>query len=113
MRIPSAVVVQIDSVRLSKSRCHVRRMRLSTLGPLFALLGASWFRSLVKVLLLRLGMLVLRRKPCGTSSGTSKVSTNFNGTRLGVATAKVSRRVQYLALLSFWRNGHIHNRQRL
>ena len=39
MRITSAALVLIDSVRLSKSRCHIRRMRLSTLGPLFGLLG--------------------------------------------------------------------------
>ena len=111
MRIASADLVQIDSVRLSNSRCHVRRMRLSTLGPLFGLLGQ--LVSDEKVLLLRLRMLALRRKSCGTFSGTSKVSTNFNGTRLGVATAKVTRRVQYLALVPFWRNGHTLNRQRL
>ena len=79
MRIASAAVVLIDGVGLSESRRHIRIMRLSTLGLLS--LWPSPPRQLVSepskhVLHLRLRLGVLRRKSCGTSSGTSKVSTN-------------------------------------
>jgi len=50
MRIASAAVVLIDGVGLSESRCHIRIMLLSTLGPLFGLLlQDSWFRSLANM----------------------------------------------------------------
>jgi len=47
MHVASAAVVLIDSVHLSKRRCHVRMKRVSTIGLSLAFFD-SWFRSLVE-----------------------------------------------------------------